>query len=165
MHLKPNSPPPLAFQNQVTAELTKSGILSGQVTFGPESRNGPAALAGQLATQGPVAFILAVFLASWGSLLFVDPRLDVAAGFSRGLVTLRPVLVPAGFAPQVLLLSLFAAYLPWSHMTHFFAKYFTWHSVRWDDAPNVAGRYDRRVQKLLLLPITWSARHIKGGDS
>lgn len=110
-----------------------------------------------------LVLLLGVFLASWVSLLFVDPRLDVAAAFSRGLVTLRPVRVPAWFAPQVLLLSLFAAYLPWSHMTHFFAKYFTWHSVRWDDAPNVAGRYDRRVQKLLLLPITWSARHIKGG--
>lgn len=110
-----------------------------------------------------LVLLLAVFLASWGSLLFVDPRLDVAAAFSRGLVTLQPVRVPAGFAPQVLLLGLFAAYLPWSHMTHFFAKYFTWHSVRWDDAPNVAGQYDRRVQKLLLLPISWSARHIKGG--
>jgi len=61
--LKPGSPPALAFQNLVTADLTKAGILAGGVGFGTESRNGPAALAGQLATQGPIAFILAVFLA------------------------------------------------------------------------------------------------------
>jgi nitrate reductase gamma subunit len=110
-----------------------------------------------------LVLLLAVFLASWGSLLWADPRLTVAAAFSSSLVTLRPVAdVPAWFAAQVLLLGLFAAYLPWSHMTHFFAKYFTWHSVRWDDAPNLGGTFDARVHKLLLRPISWSAAHIKG---
>lgn len=107
--------------------------------------------------------LLAVFFASWGSLLGADPHLVVAARFAQGLVTFTPVTgVPAWFAAQVLLLGLFLAYLPWSHMTHFFAKYFTWHSVRWDDAPNLAGRYDKKIQKLLMLPISWSAPHIKG---
>jgi len=108
--------------------------------------------------------LLAVFLASWGSLLWADPHLRVAAAFVQGLVTLRPVVeVPAWFATQVLLLGVFLAYLPWSHMTHFFAKYFTWHSVRWDDAPNVFGKtYEKRVQKLLMRPVSWSAPHIKG---
>ena len=87
----------------------------------------------------------------------------MAATFAHGLVTFTPVTgIPAWFAAQVLLLGLFLAYLPWSHMTHFFAKYFTWHSVRWDDAPNLAGKYDKKVGKLLLLPISWSAPHIKG---
>lgn len=107
--------------------------------------------------------LLAVFFASWGSLLWADPHLTVAARFAQGLVTFAPVTgVPAWFVAQVLLLGLFLAYLPWSHMTHFFAKYFTWHSVRWDDAPNLGGKYDQRVQKLLMLPISWSAPHIKG---
>lgn len=110
-----------------------------------------------------LVLLLAVFLASWGSLLWADPDLAVAAKFARGLVTLHPVAaLPAWFAVQVLLLGLFLAYLPWSHMTHFFAKYFTWHSVRWDDAPNLAGKYDKRVQQLLTLPVSWSAPHIKG---
>ena len=61
--LKNGAPPALAFQNQVTADLTQAGILNGTVGFGSESRMGPAALAGQLATQGPIAFILALFLA------------------------------------------------------------------------------------------------------
>jgi len=110
-----------------------------------------------------LVLLLAVFLASWGSLLVADPQLTVAAAFVQGLVSLAPVTgVPAWFGAQVLLLGLFLAYLPWSHMTHFFAKYFTWHSVRWDDAPNLGGQYDKRVQKLLMLPISWSAPHIKG---
>lgn len=110
-----------------------------------------------------LVLLLAVFLASWGSLLQADPSLTVAADFARGLVTFTPVTeLPAWFAAQVIFLGVFLAYLPWSHMTHFFAKYFTWHSVRWDDAPNLGGPYDRRVQELLALPISWSAPHIKG---
>ena len=61
--LKPGSPPALAFQNQVKADFLKQGILGGSVSIGDESRNGIAALSGQLATQGPIAFVLAVFLA------------------------------------------------------------------------------------------------------
>jgi HAE1 family hydrophobic/amphiphilic exporter-1 len=61
--LKNGAPPALAFQNQVTADLTQAGILNGKVAFGSANRNGPAALAAQLATQGPIAFVLALFLA------------------------------------------------------------------------------------------------------
>ncbi len=110
-----------------------------------------------------LVLLLAVFLASWGSLLTADPDLTKARAFARGLVSFSAVTdVPAWFGAQVLLLGLFLAYLPWSHMTHFFTKYFTWHSVRWDDAPNLGGEYDGRVRKLLTLPISWSAPHIKG---
>jgi nitrate reductase gamma subunit len=110
--------------------------------------------------------LLAVFLASWGSWLFADRSYEGAATFAFGLVTLQPVAGPGGwFVAQVALLGVFLAYLPWSHMTHMFAKYFTWHSVRWDDTPNVGGEvFDARVQKMLVLPVTWSGPHIKGGQ-
>jgi HAE1 family hydrophobic/amphiphilic exporter-1 len=61
--LKPGAPPALAFQKQLSADLAQAGVLEGGVGFGSENRMGPAALAGQLATQGPLAFLLAVFLA------------------------------------------------------------------------------------------------------
>jgi len=61
--MKPGAPPALALQKQLAAELTQAGVLGGGVGFGSESRMGPAALAGQLATQGPLAFLLALFLA------------------------------------------------------------------------------------------------------
>lgn len=108
--------------------------------------------------------LLAVFVASWGSLIRVDPRLELAGRFVAGLVAGRPRVPDSGwFAAEVALLCVFLAYLPWSHMTHMFAKYFTWHSVRWDDAPNVGGAaFQARVQKLLMLPVSWSAPHIRG---
>ena len=108
--------------------------------------------------------LLAVFVASIGSWLGGDRSFDVAGAFVTGLLSVRPVTaIPVWFALQILLLGLFLAYLPWSHMTHFFAKYFTWHSVRWDDAPNTDGAvFAQKAQKLLMRPIRWSGPHIKG---
>ena len=112
-----------------------------------------------------LGLLLAVFAASWASLLGPDPRLSVAAGFVSALVALRPaVALPMSSAAEIVLLGAFLAYLPWSHMLHFFAKYFTWHSVRWDDAP-VGGNasMQRRLERMLMRPIHWSAPHI-GAD-
>ncbi len=111
-----------------------------------------------------LGLLLVVFAASWASLLGADPRLQLAAAYVKGMVTFQPVERPPGaLAAAVLLVGLFLAYLPFSHMTHFFGKYFTWHSVRWDDVPNLSGRFDARVGKLLARPVSWSAPHI-GGD-
>lgn len=109
--------------------------------------------------------LLAVFLASAASWMTADRSFAVAAGFLERLISFRSVeSVPFWFAAQIVLLGIFLAYLPWSHMTHFFAKYFTWHSVRWDDAPNVQGKvFAEKTGSLLLLPIHWSAPHIRGG--
>jgi HAE1 family hydrophobic/amphiphilic exporter-1 len=61
--LKPGAPPALVFQKQINADLTKAGILGGKVNFAPESRTSFNGLSNQLATQAPVAFLLALFLA------------------------------------------------------------------------------------------------------
>jgi nitrate reductase gamma subunit len=59
---------------------------------------------------------------------------------------------------------LFMAYLPFTHMTHFFTKYFTYHSVRWNDTPNKSGsKMSEQIGELLNQPITWAAPHI-GAD-
>jgi len=109
--------------------------------------------------------ILGVLAASWGSWAFDDRTYVHAAAFAGGLPALAPGRAPGPwFAAQVGLLGVFLAYLPWSHMTHMFAKYFTWHSVRWDDAPNLGGEtYRAAITKQLMLPISWSAPHIRGG--
>lgn len=55
----------------------------------------------------------------------------------------------------------FLGYLPFTHMTHAFMKFFTWHQVRWDDR---ASTYDPSASATLAahleLPITWSAPHV-----
>ena len=49
-------------------------------------------------------------------------------------------------------------------MTHFFTKYFTYHSVRWEDSPNVSGgKMSKEIEKLLNQPVSWAAPHI-GAD-
>ena len=56
----------------------------------------------------------------------------------------------------------FLAYLPYTQMMHFVAKYFTYHEVRWDDEPVVAGsKLDRELKKLLTQPVTWAAPHVR----
>jgi nitrate reductase gamma subunit len=52
-------------------------------------------------------------------------------------------------------------YIPYTHMAHFIAKYFTYHLVRWDDAQKTKAMEARITQCLSYRP-TWSAAHIDG---
>ncbi|MGA3015995.1 MAG: hypothetical protein ABSF62_02670 [Bryobacteraceae bacterium] len=64
-----------------------------------------------------------------------------------------PPLAGAGVA----LAALLAAYIPFTHMAHFVAKYFAYHKVRWDDHKEPA------VAAQLLYTPHWSAPHV-GAD-
>lgn len=58
----------------------------------------------------------------------------------------------------------FAIYLPFTHMTHFFTKYFTYHKIRWEDASVAPGSaMEKRLAQQLTQPVTWSSTHI-GAD-
>lgn len=107
---------------------------------------------------------LGLFTVSWVSFFTFDRSYTKAGAFLAGL--LGGDAVPAGspwFAAQVAVLGLFLIYMPWSHMAHMFTKYFTWHSVRWEDQPNLPGSgLDQKAQKLLMLPVSWAAPHIRG---
>jgi nitrate reductase gamma subunit len=49
-------------------------------------------------------------------------------------------------------------------MSHFIAKYFTYHAVRWDDRPNVrGGSIESAVAEYLTYRPTWAAAHV-GAD-
>lgn len=64
-------------------------------------------------------------------------------------------------AASIAMVALLVAYIPLTHMSHFFMKWFTWHRIRWDDAPNVkGGRIEKMIQDALVKPVTWSAEHI-----
>ena len=84
---------------------------------------------------------------------------------TRGLLTFRPVSsVPPLLAVGVVLLAALTAYIPYTHMAHFIAKYFTYHSVRWDDAlKQPGGKLERKMAEYLTYRPTWSAPHI-GAD-
>jgi len=99
-----------------------------------------------------------------------DPLLDGAGGYVSGLLTggdSRNAYLPgqslAGGA-AVVLASLLVAYIPLTHMSHMFMKYFLYHKVKWDDAPSrPGGRIEAAVQKNLNLRPTWGAKHV-GAD-
>lgn len=56
------------------------------------------------------------------------------------------------------------AYIPFTHMSHMFMKFFTYHKIRWEDTPNLRGsKIEGAVQTNLAYKPTWSAPHI-GAD-
>lgn len=81
---------------------------------------------------------------------------------SRGILTFDSGLrIPGLLAAGLLLSALLVAYVPLTHMSHFIAKFFTYHAVRWDDAPNRrGGRLEVKIAEYLTYRPTWAAAHI-----
>jgi hypothetical protein len=60
-----------------------------------------------------------------------------------------------------MLTSALAAWIPFTHMSHFIAKYFTWHSVRWDDRRMERGSaMESKVAGYMNYHPTWAALHL-----
>lgn len=74
--------------------------------------------------------------------------------------------IPGLWGVQMALGALFLLYLPMTRMVHFFAKYFTYHKVRWDDQPlDENAGMKARIQEALGFGVDWSASHIRRGDT
>ena len=72
--------------------------------------------------------------------------------------------MPPALAVLIVLASFFFAYMPFTRMMHYVAKYFTFHKIRWDDEPNLRGsKIEKKLQKLFNQPVSWSASHIQSG--
>jgi len=64
---------------------------------------------------------------------------------------------------EIVLASVLVAYIPLTHMSHFFTKWFTYHHVRWSDEPNLpGGKIEGKINEALQYPVSWSAPHIRG---
>jgi len=97
--------------------------------------------------------------------LGVDPGAGELRAYFQALVTLKAA---AGLSTMTIVAIVVAnamvIYIPLTHMSHFVAKYFTYHSVRWnDEALEPGGALDRTISEQLHYPISWSASHIHGG--
>lgn len=114
-----------------------------------------------------LGLILAMALLALVSWAVIDVSFSEAREFSEGLVSFgQPTDTSPLIVSQSLLLAVFLVYLPFTHMTHFVGKFFTYHLVRWDDKPNVRGSdYERLIAGLLQRPVAWSAPHIQQGKS
>jgi nitrate reductase gamma subunit len=116
-----------------------------------------------------LVFFVVAFGLSLAHIVLVDPTLARTAAFVGGLVTLAPA--PLGgptteivlTSATVIVLALLVAYIPLTHMSHFIGKYFSYHAIRWNDAPNLKGGPEEApITELLKQPVTWSAPHING---
>ena len=110
--------------------------------------------------------LLAVLFATGaGAVLAVDDFPGRALRFAGALFTARPpATVPGILAVHIVVALAFLAYLPFSQMMHFVAKYFTYHQVRWEDRPLEAGSpMDGELAALLGQSPTWAAPHL-GAD-
>ncbi len=111
-------------------------------------------------------FIAAATVALAAQLLY-DPGFSLMAGFVTSLVSfstpadLHPLMVAEVVAGAVMV-----AYIPLGRMSHFVAKYFLYHKVRWEDEPNRPGsEIEKRVKQALGYRVDWAAPHIQQGKT
>jgi nitrate reductase gamma subunit len=111
-------------------------------------------------------FNLALFIAALGVALItwaaVDRNFEMARAFITGLITFNLKEVESSlFLLQVILAVVTLAYIPFTHMSHFFMKYFLYHDIRWEDKPNVdAPEINEQLGEVLGYEPTWSAEHV-----
>jgi nitrate reductase gamma subunit len=107
-----------------------------------------------------IAVILTVQLTS-------DPGFSMLRDYVASLVAFRPASVPdSALAVEIVLISLMIMYIPLTRMSHFVAKYFLYHSVRWNDEPNLRGSdIEKRILHSLDKKVDWSAPHIQTGKT
>lgn len=110
-----------------------------------------------------ILFIFAGVIAilTW---LFTDPTFDTARAFIANLIRFKFVPVESAlFLVQVLIVVCTIAYIPLTHMSHFFMKYFLYHDIRWGDEPNIdSPKTAEKIGVVLNYPVTWSAPHVAG---
>jgi len=95
-----------------------------------------------------------------------DPSFAALRGYVQALATISPATVTGTlFTAEILLVSLLILYIPLTRMSHFVAKYFLYHSVRWNDEPNFRGSaIEKRIIGLLGQKVGWGAPHIQTGQ-
>ena len=112
-----------------------------------------------------VALIGGMFGTGLWAVLSVPDFSGQILGFAGALITANlSVEIPSALMAHILLAFLFMAYLPFTQMMHFVAKYFTYHEVRWDDKPvEAGGKLEKELLALLGQKPTWAGPHV-GAD-
>lgn len=110
-------------------------------------------------------FILLVLITGIAA-LSVDPRFILANQYMKSIVSFGhyiPSELPLPTIVHLLLLQLLWIYIPYSKMSHFLGKWFTYHKILWDDERNIRGsKIESRVKEIVKgYKIPWSAPHMK----
>lgn len=109
---------------------------------------------------------LAVFLSGLYAWYFFDPGFATYREFYESLLTFSPVNMDPASAAHIVLFALFLVYMPFTPALHYVTKLFAFFGGRWNDSPSLKGRdMEKRIQRLLKQPVTWSAPHIQPAKS
>lgn len=96
----------------------------------------------------------------WGS----DLSFHTARVVTENLITFTPFAASGLVTLHVVIVGIMLIYIPISKMSHYVGKYFTFHTVLWDNSPNLRGSaVEQKVKKATSYrpSTTWSAPHIK----
>lgn len=107
-------------------------------------------------------FILFIFLTGGYALMNSSIFSIEMSQFTNSLFTAdTSIAIPGIIVVHNFSILIFMAYLPFTRMLHFVAKYFMYHDVRWNDEPlmeNAAMVED--IKKNLGQKVTWAAPHV-----
>ncbi|AWB10641.1 Nitrate reductase gamma subunit [Thermodesulfobium acidiphilum] len=108
--------------------------------------------------------LLFLFLATFSTFLF-DANHDILK-YLGSVISFKPVNISNFVIVQFFLFQFFLFYFPFSKFMHAPIKYWTWHSIMWDDALNLKGeKIDLIIQEQLKYKQFWSASHAIPGAS
>jgi len=114
-----------------------------------------------------LVFILVVYVLGAIAWLTFDRDFSIARAYMTSLVSFGSIAAPElsnVTLAHVVLLELLFIYIPFTKMSHFVGKYFTFHKVLWDDEPNFRGsEIEKRVREVLGYRISWDSPHITPG--
>lgn len=114
-----------------------------------------------------LVYILTLLLVAGAAWLFADPTFAVARQVARSILSFQALPETSAIVSlELVLFSIFLLYMPFTRMTHFFAKYFTYHQVRWEDSPNLpGGPWEAKIKEVLNFGVSWDAPHIQKGKT
>lgn len=109
-----------------------------------------------------LVFILLGFASLGVAFAASDRSFSILRGYVQNLITFKTAAVGCWMvATEIVILSVLLAYIPLTHMSHFFVKWFTYHEIRWEDTPNLPGsKIESRIQVAVSYPVSWSAPHL-----
>jgi nitrate reductase gamma subunit len=109
-------------------------------------------------------FFFSAALLGLSAFAFADPDASLLRRFVQGLFTLQPPSdLPALVIAEIVVGSALLAYIPLTHMSHFFTKWFMYHDVRWNAEINrVGSRLEAAVDRQLRYKVSWNAAHVRG---
>ena len=96
-----------------------------------------------------------------------DPAFQYGRDILKRLITVSPIQAGTALTVHILLLGAVMIYIPQTKMSHYVAKYFSFHKVLWENEPNLRNsKMEEIVKKAMSYKpkASWSAPHINPGN-